>query len=198
MALRITLASASEARRRLLEAAGLGVTVQPARLDEEAVRASLEAEGSGPREIADALAEGKARKVAARRAGLVLGADQVLELDGRLLSKAATRAEAAEVLRAMSGRVHKLHSAAVIYEDGRPVWRHVGTARLHMRDLSAAYLADYLDRNWEEVRHAVGCYHVEAEGARFITRIEGDLFTVQGLPLLELLSFLVLRGDLPA
>lgn len=198
MALRITLASASEARRRLLEAAGLGVTVQPARLDEETVRASLEAGGATPREVADALAEGKARKVAAGSAGLVLGADQVLEFDGRILSKAETREEAGEVLRTMAGRDHKLHSAAVVYEDGRPVWRHIGTARLHMRELSATYIADYLDRNWEEVRHAVGCYHVEAEGARFFTRIEGDLFTVQGLPLLELLSFLVLRGDLPA
>ena len=188
----ITLASGSEARARLLRAAGVAVAIRPARVDEDAVRAALEAEGAPPRDVADALAEMKAVKGAA--AGLVLGADQVLELDGAVLAKAPDRAAGRAQLRALRGRTHRLHAAAVVAEGGRPVWRHVATVRVTMRDFSDGYLDDYLARNWDAVREAVGCYHAEGEGARLLARIEGDLFAVQGLPLLEVLGWLAARG----
>lgn len=188
----LTLASASEARARLLRAAGVAVAIRPARVDEEAVRAALAAEGVAPRDQADALAELKATKRAAP--GLTLGADQVLDHRGAVLAKPGTPEEAEAQIRALRGGRHALHAAAVIAEDGRPVWRHVATVTMTMRAVSDAYVADYVARNWETIRHAVGGYLIEAEGARLCARIDGDLFAVQGLPLLEVLGFLALRG----
>jgi len=104
---------------------------------------------------------------------------------------------AKQQLTDMNGAIHKLLSAAVIYLDGQPQWRHVGTVRMHMRRCSDAYLNDYLDRNWESVRHCVGCYKLEEEGVRLFSRIEGDYFSVLGLPLTELLGYLTIRGVLP-
>ena len=194
----LILASGSEIRRRLLENAGLAVDVVVPRVDEESVREALLAEGALPRDVADALAELKARRVS-EKAGeaIVIGCDQVLELDRGILSKAATPEVARAQLAAMNGRRHKLLSAVVVYEEGRPVWRHVGEVRLTMRNCSEAYLDDYVARNWESVRHAVGCYKLEEEGVRLFSRIEGDYFTVLGLPLLELLSWLTLTGRVP-
>ncbi len=102
-----------------------------------------------------------------------------------------------EQLKSLQGNRHTLYSAAVIYEDARPVWRHIGQTRLHMRDLTDAYLEGYLTRNWESVRGCVGNYRIEAEGVRLFSRIDGDYFTVLGLPLLEILSYLTLRGTVP-
>jgi septum formation protein len=193
--MRLILASSSPIRRALLDRAGVPHEAIPARVDEESLRAALEAEGTSPRDMADALAEAKALKVAAKHPGaLVLGCDQVLELDGRALGKAADRAEAAAQLTAMAGKTHRLHSAAVICEDGRPVWRHVGTVRLTMRNLSPAFLASYLDRNWPGVEDCVGAYKIEEEGVRLFARIDGGYFDVLGLPLLEVLGYLALRG----
>ena len=192
----LTLASSSAARRRLLEAAGVAVTVRPARVDEAAVVASLLAEGASPRDVADCLAEMKATRRAGP--GLVLGSDQVLAHEGRILSKPATPADAVAQLRALSGGTHDLLTAAVIAEDGRPVWRHVARARLTMRALGEDYVADYVERCWDDIRHCVGSYMLEAEGARFFTRVEGDHFAVQGLPLLEVLGYLVTRGVIRA
>ena len=196
---RIVLASASKTRQRLLRDAGVPFDVKTAPVDEAAIRAALEAEGAGPRDIADALAEMKARRVAEKDPGaLVIGGDQVLEFQGRALGKAVT----AQILRAqlaeMRGKRHSLLSAAVVYEDARPVWRHVGQVRLHMRDVSDAYLDDYIDRNWDSVRRSVGGYLIEGEGVRLFSRIEGDYFHVLGLPLIELLSYLGLRGSVPS
>ena len=194
----ITLASGSAIRAQMLRNAGLSVTVQPARIDEESVMAALLAEGASARDVADALAEMKAAKVAGRAPGaLVLGCDQVLALDRQILSKAADPEELTGQLRRLRGKTHQLLSAAVLYEDGAPVWRHVGVVRLQMRDLSDGFIADYVARNWDEVRHAVGGYMLEAEGVRLFTRIDGDYFTVLGLPLMELLNYLTLRGSLP-
>ncbi|MBT8458701.1 MAG: Maf family protein, partial [Boseongicola sp.] len=181
-----------------LRNAGLEIDTVAARIDEDTIRSSLLAEGAKPRDVADALAEAKARKVAFKGGrSLVLGCDQVLEFDGRLISKSKTAEEALALLKEMRGNRHCLLSAAVIYEGEKPVWRHVGVARLIMRDASDAYLAAYVERNWESIRHSVGGYKLEEEGVRLMSRVDGDYFTVLGLPLVELLSYLTLRGTLP-
>lgn len=195
----LILASSSEIRAQLLRNAAVSIDVQPARIDEEMIRASLEAEGTSPRDLADALAEFKARKISEKNPGrLVLGCDQVAELGGDVLSKPRDQAEAIAQLSAMSGKTHRLLSAAVLYEDGKPVWRHVGVVRLRMRELSATYVEDYVGRNWDSIRHAVGAYKLEEEGVRLFVKVDGDYFNVLGLPLSELLSYLILRGDLEA
>ena len=194
---KIILASGSAIRADLLRQADVAFTVQIARIDEGAVRASLQADNASPRDIADTLAELKAQKIASKRPdALVIGCDQILAFDQEILTKPDTKAQAVDQLRALRGRKHQLLSAAVIYGEGKPLWRHVGTVRLHMRDASDDYLAAYVDRNWDSIRHAVGAYKLEEEGVRLFTRIEGDYFNVLGLPLLELLSYLTLRGTL--
>ncbi len=195
----LILASASGTRRDLLQAAGLEHRVVPAAIDEARARASLQAAKTSPRDIADALAEAKARKVSAKEpAALVLGCDQVLDLDGELISKPSDRAAARAQIAALSGTRHRLHSAVVAYEEGAPVWRHVGTVSLAMRNVGADYLRDYVDRNWELIRNSVGSYQLEGEGMRLFTSVEGDYFTVLGLPMLPLLSWLIARGYLDA
>lgn len=194
---KIILASGSDIRAQLLRNAGVSFDVQVARIDENAVRASLQAENASPRDIADTLAELKAQRVAAKHPdALVIGCDQILALDQQIFAKPQTPADAVTQLQALRGKKHQLLSAAVIYGEGKPLWRHVGVVRLHMRDASDAYLTSYVDRNWDSIRHAVGAYKLEEEGVRLFTRIEGDYFNVLGLPLLELLSYLTLRGTL--
>lgn len=192
------LASASPTRTAMLAAAGLPHEVEVPRIDEVAIRNALVADGATPRDVADALAEAKARRVSQRRsAGFVLGSDQVLDLDGTVLSKPGSPQDACAQLARLSGQTHRLLSAAVLYEDGRPVWRHVATARLTVRPLTPAFVEAYVARTWEQIRHAVGCYQIEHEGVRLMSRIEGDHFTILGLPLVELLNYLVVRGELP-
>lgn len=194
----LILASASPIRRQLLQNAGVTVDVIAARIDEPAIRRALEAEQARPRDIADTLAEMKARKISDKNPGrLVLGCDQVLDHKGAILGKPTSQEDAAEQLRRLRADRHSLLSAAVIYEDGMPLWRHVGTVRLVMRDFSDEYLSSYLDRNWPGVQNSVGGYKLEEEGVRLFTRIDGDYFNVLGLPLLELLSYLTLKGELP-
>ncbi len=188
------LASGSSIRAQLLTRAAVPFEVQIPRVDEQSVKRSMLAENAPPRDIADALAEMKARRISERTPGaLVLGCDQVLDFDGDLLSKPETPEQAVAQLRAMRGQWHRLLCAAVICEGGRPIWRHVGQVRLHMRDASDAYIGDYVDRNWDNVRHAVGGYRLEEEGARLFTAIEGDYFHVLGMPLLEILNFLTMK-----
>ncbi|MEH6654992.1 Maf family protein [Loktanella salsilacus] len=195
----LILASGSTIRATLLRNAGVNFTTATPRVDEDAMRDALRAEGASPRDIADALAEMKAAKVSVRNPGaLVIGCDQILAHGSNILSKPTSTDDAIAQLSELRGGVHQLLSAAVIYENGKPIWRHVGVVRLHMRDASDAYLRDYVTRNWEEVRHCVGAYQIEAEGVRLFHRIEGDYFNILGLPLLELLSYLTLRGTLPA
>lgn len=193
----IILASGSEIRRTLLENAGVKLTALPARIDEEMIKSAMVAEGANPRDIADALAEGKARKVSLKHLdALVIGCDQVLNLGGKLLSKPESPQDARLQLQELRNTQHALLSAAVIYEAGEPKWRHVGVARLTMRDFSDAYLDDYVDRNWQSIRHSVGGYKLEEEGVRLFSRIEGDYFTILGIPMFELLTYLTVRGIL--
>jgi len=195
----ILLASASEIRLALLAAAGVTAIARPARIDEQAIRAAMEAEGASPRDLADALAEMKARKISEKNpSALVLGCDQVLEMNRRTFAKPETPAEARAQLQSLRGQTHRLLSAAVLYENGQPLWRHVGEARLTMRAFSDAYLDDYLARNWDSIRHSVGCYKIEEEGIRLFSAVQGDHFTIQGLPLLPLLAYLATRGAIPA
>lgn len=194
----IILASASEIRATLLRNAGLNVEVSPARIDEDAIKLALQAEDAPPRDIADTLAEMKARKVSfGRPDALVLGCDQVLQIDKDCLSKPSSPEDAVAQLKRLRGKTHKLLSAAVLYYAGEPQWRFVGEVRLTMHTLSDEFIEDYVARNWDSIRYSVGGYKLEEEGARLFSRVNGDYFTVLGLPLLDLLSYLSLRGDLP-
>lgn len=191
----LILASGSAIRLQLLTNAGLTVTALPARVDEDSLKASLLAENAKPRDIADALAEMKARKRSDRNPGdLILGCDQVLDFKGVILSKPESLDDAKAQLHSLRGHTHSLLSAAVLYDQGQPIWRHIGQARLTMRDASDAYIDAYLSRNWPAISQSVGGYMLESEGVRLFDRIEGDYFTILGLPLLPLLSYLASRG----
>ncbi|MDQ2090309.1 Maf family protein [Marimonas arenosa] len=193
----IILASGSEIRQTLLRNAAVPFDVMIPRLDEDAIKAALQADGAKPRDIADALAEGKAMKISAKQPdALVIGADQVLDFEGRLLSKPKDVEGACGQLDSLRGQRHSLLSAAVLCHQGRPVWRHVGQVRLTMRDFSDNYLDAYLKRNWDSIRWSVGGYKLEEEGVRLFSRIEGDYFNVLGLPLMEILAYLTASGDL--
>ncbi|RRH77870.1 Maf family protein [Falsigemmobacter faecalis] len=195
----LILASASAIRAELLARAGVDVTLHPARIDEEAIRAALEAEGATPRDQADALAEMKARKVAGRFPGaVVIGCDQVLDFKGQVFSKPGDRDAARSQLQTLRGQTHKLLSAVVVYEGEKPVWRHVGEVRLTMREFSDDYLEAYLARNGTSVLDSVGGYKLEEEGVRLFSAVQGDYFTVLGLPLVALLGYLAQRGMIAA
>lgn len=196
---RIMLASGSAIRATLLRNAGVGIETAVPRIDEEAIRAALDGEGASPRDVADMLAEMKARKISERNPGaLVIGCDQVLDHAGAVLSKPENEGEAKKQLIALRGKTHRLLSAVVVVENAAPLWRHVGTARLTMREFSSDYLDGYLARNWPAIGGSVGSYQLESEGVRLFSRIEGDYFTILGLPLIELLTWLSIRGDIAA
>ena len=194
----LILASQSASRRAMLTAAGVPFEATNAGVDEDAAKASLA--GSKPRDLADALAELKAVKVSLRHPGrLVLGSDSVVALaDGSLLDKPESRDQAADHLTRMSGERHDLWSAAVIAENGRPVWRHVEAAKMHVRPLSPGFIQSYLDQEWPAIAGCVGCYRIEGPGAQLFSRIEGSQFTVLGLPLLNVLDYLRTREVIPA
>jgi septum formation protein len=191
----LVLASRSAVRRTLLEAAGVPVEVYPADIDERSLETG--APSATPAAIAALLARQKALVVAGLRpARLVLGADQVLALDAKLFTKPADRAAARTQLRALSGRTHELHSAIAFVRDGAVVFEHVGTARLTMRSFSDRFLDAYLDAIGSAATASVGAYQIEGPGLQLFERIEGDYFTVLGLPLLAALDFLRRYGSL--
>ena len=195
----IILASGSSIRADMLTQAGIAFEVMKPRVDEESVKVGMLAEQAKPRDIADTLAEIKARKISDKMPGVfVLGCDQVLDHRGTLLSKPETPEQAVTQLTALRGDMHSLLSAAVICENGEPIWRHIGQVRVRMRDASDAYIQDYVDRNWDSIRHSVGGYKIEEEGVRLMASIEGDYFSVLGMPLLQLLAFLTVRGVVQA
>ncbi len=194
---RILLASASATRRALLEAAGVRFAVQPARIDEESLRAALAAEEAAPGDIADALAEAKARRASARASAVqyVIGADQILDCEGEIFAKAETAAQAASVLSRLSGRTHRLHSAAVLYSEHRPIWRHVEVCRMQMRLLGPADIDAHLAAGLPSILESVGCYRYEDHPDLF-TDVSGSREGILGLPLTPLLDILRRHGVL--
>ncbi len=183
----------------MLRGAGVEVEAHPALVDEARIKESLIANHAKARDIADALAEAKALKVSRKfRNALVLGCDQILvTADGRILDKPESPEEACEHLALLSAKAHRLISALVICENGEPVWRVVDTAQMNMRVLSSQYIEQYVSTYWKHIRHCVGCYRIEAEGAQLFASVSGSQFTIIGLPLLPLLDYLRVRGLLP-
>lgn len=192
----LILASGSVARRQILIGAGVPFVVQPADIDEEGLKADLLTDGQDPKAIAQALARAKAVARSRQTPGLVIGADQTLDLDGTLFNKAASMDEAKASLRLLRGKTHQLHSATVLARDGVPVWQEVVTASLTMRDFSDRFLATYLERQGSAILSCVGGYQLESQGVQLFEKIEGDYFTILGLPLSGLLAQLRQNGIL--
>jgi septum formation protein len=191
----IILASTSVTRQRLLQAAGLRFTAEAAHIDEASVIESLTAEKAKPRDVADVLAELKALKISNRHPeATVIGADQVLSLGTEMFQKPADRDAARLQLQRLRGRTHVLSSAVCVARGGSVVWRVVEEARLTMRAFSDAFLDAYLVEAGEDILGSVGAYHVEGTGIQLFSKIEGDVFTIQGLPLLPLIDFLRTHG----
>lgn len=193
----IVLASASAARRAMLDRAGVMFTVDVAAVDEQSVKDSIKAETGNPARAAEALAALKAMRVSARHPGaVVVGVDQMLDCGGDWFDKPADRAGARVQLDLLRGRNHRLTSAVVAVRDGQTLWHHTEAASLTMRRFSDAFLEDYLDRAGEAVLGSVGAYQLEGLGAQLMMAVEGDHFTILGLPLLPLLDFLRENGEL--
>lgn len=196
---RLVLASASAARRALLDAAGLRFEALPAAVDEAAIKEAAQAEGIPPAEAALMLADAKAERIARRDPdALVIGCDQLLVCEGRWYDKPPDRAAARDHLLALRGRTHELVTALVCHRHGGRVWQHLARPRLTMRDFSDAFLDAYLAAEGERLLGSVGAYRLEGPGIHLFARIQGDHAAILGLPLLELLGFLrqhgVLRG----
>ena len=192
----IILASASASRAKLLRDAGVPIIVDPPRVDEEAIKLGLRAEGASPRDQADALAEVKALSVSRMRPGLVIGADQMLAIGAQALDKSSSREEARAHLHLLRGKTHQLISAAVVARDGVAVWRHISTPKLRMRPLSDAFMESYLNQVGDDAFTTVGAYKLEGLGGQLFEDVSGDFFSVLGLPLLPLLAFLREQGAL--
>jgi septum formation protein len=195
MAERIVLASGSQFRKAMLEAAGVDIDVVPARIDERTVEKTLEGTGASPEDVAQVLAEAKALDVSERQPGrLVLGCDQTLSLDDELFHKPRDMEDARRHLLKLSGRTHQLNSAAVLARNGEALWRDVGIARLTMRKLEPGFIGRHLARVGPMALNSVGAYQIEGEGIQLFEKIEGDHFTIVGLPLLPLLKELRAMG----
>jgi septum formation protein len=195
--MRLILASKSASRRAMLDAAGVAYDAVPADIDERAVEAGLH--GASPGEVAEALSVAKAAAVAALHPGvLVLGSDSLVVAGGRRFDKPRSVEEAGEHLRFFSAKVMELHSAAALIKDGGCLWSHASIARLHVRDLSEEFIAHYLSLEWPAISHTVGAFRIEGPGVQLFDHIEGDQFTVLGMPLLPLLGALREEGVLIA
>ena len=193
----LVLASQSRIRSQILTDAGVPHRVEPAKIDENSIKTALMVEKAPARDIADTLADMKARKISARHPGsLVLGADQILVYKDRIYDKPDSLEDARAHLVALRGHTHHLLSAAVIYLNAEPLFRHIGTARLTMRPVSDAFLDHYISHVGDDLLTTVGAYQLEGMGSQLFSRVDGDYFSVLGLPLLEVLGFLRARGML--
>jgi septum formation protein len=197
--MKLILASTSRTRMAMLTAAGVPFEARPSQVDEESLKAGLSQQGITPRDLADALAEAKAVALSRREPeALVVGCDQVaVAADGTLLDKPGSRDGLRNQLGQLRGSTHKQLSAAVVAEAGRPVWRHIDEARLTMRRFSDGFLDDYVDAEGEASAGCVGGYRIEALGVQLFSRIDGDHFTILGMPLLPLLDYLRARAVIP-
>ncbi|MBC6440656.1 MAG: Maf family protein [Rhodospirillales bacterium] len=196
---RLILASRSGGRRQMLENAGVVFEVDAANIDEDAVRDSLKAEGAPVEQVAETLAELKARRVSARQPGaLVLGADQMLECEGRWYDKPESVAVARDHLLSLAGRTHRLISSVVLLRDEARLWHETAVAAMTMRPFTDGFLDSYLEAVGDRVCTSVGCYQVEGPGLQLFHRIDGDHFTIVGLPLLPVLDQLRVQGVLPS
>jgi len=185
----IVLASQSASRRAMLEAAGIAFRAQPAHIDERALEATLP--DAPPAQVALALASAKAEVVSRETSGeIVLGSDSLVSVEGRRFDKPASRADAAAHLRFFSGKVMELHSAAALVRDGEVLWADTTLAQLHVAPLSDDFIEIYLDAEWPEVAACVGVFRIEARGVQLFERIDGDYFTILGMPLLMVQSAL--------
>jgi septum formation protein len=187
---RLILASGSAIRRDIMQGAGLEFDVIVKPVDEASIKSAMLDEGAKPREIADALAEAKALRVSRLEEGLVIGADQVMVMDGKLFDKPTSVAAARERLLAMRGKRHELVGSVVVASGGVPVWRFVSETKLWVRDFSDAFLDDYLAAEGDLVMKSVGAYRFEGPGSQLFSRVEGDFFSILGLSLLPLLQYL--------
>ncbi len=191
----LVLASGSRTRAAMLEQAGVSAILDKPLVDEDEVKAAGRAEGVPADAVAEALAELKAQRITRRHPGaLVIGADQMLECEGRWFDKPTDRVAARAQLLDLRGKTHRLVSCAVVVRNGERMWHKVDSARLTMRNFSESFLDDYLDRVGDDVLHSVGAYQLEGLGAQLFQRVEGDFFTILGLPLLPLLGFLRVHG----
>ncbi len=194
----IVLSSTSATRRKLLSQSGLHFKTAKPPVDEALIKATKREAGASAAEVADTLAESKANSVAVILPGaFVIGADQMLECEGRWFDKPAGLQGARSHLKSLRGKTHQLITAAVLAHEGRIIWRHTETARMTMHDFSDAFLDHYLERAGEGIVHSVGAYHIEGIGAQLFERVEGDFFAILGLPLVPLLGALREAGALP-
>ena len=197
MTIGIILASKSQIRSELLLKAGLKFTAIDANIDEKEVKSSYINKGNSGRDLADILAAMKAKKLSCKYLDkLVIGCDQIMECNGQILSKANNPTDLADQLKFLRSKSHTLYSACVVYFANKAEWRFIGSATITMRNLSDEYISKYVDDNWDEVKHCVGGYKIENSGISFLSKINGDYFSILGLPIIQLLDYLVNRGVL--
>ena len=194
MSSRLILASGSAIRRQILDGAGLDYEVIVRPVDEAAIKAAMLAENSRLHDIADALAEAKAMRVSRQEPGLVIGADQIMVMDGTLFDKPKSMSEARERLISMRGKKHELIGAVVICENGMPVWRHICRTKLWVREFSNQFLDKYIETEGEALTKSVGAYRFEGPGSQLFEKVEGGFFAILGLDLLPVLDYLRTRG----
>ena len=197
MTIGIILASKSQIRSELLLKADLKFTAIDANIDEKEVKSSYINKGYSARDLADILAAMKAKKLSCKYLDkLVIGCDQIMECNGQILSKANNPTDLADQLKFLRSKSHTLYSACVVYFANKAEWRFIGSATITMRNLSDEYISKYVDDNWDEVKHCVGGYKIENTGISFLSKINGDYFSILGLPIIQLLDYLVNRGVL--
>ena len=191
----IILASKSKVRALLLKNAGLSFVSVDAAIDEEQLKLSYIDAGYTPRDVADVLADMKAKKLSNRYQNqLVIGCDQILSFREQIISKAKNTNDLVHQLKVLEGNEHIVYSASVVYINNRPEWRFIGSANMTMRNLSDDFILKYVEDNWNTIQHSVGGYEIESSGASLFSKIDGDYFSVLGIPILQLIDYLINRG----